>query len=181
MARITRRLQPGERIVYQAAFHWFHYSIALAFAGIGMTLDMIAGKDAPDPFRAGLEEYGAVFLFIGLIIAVTVLFRRRAREFAITDRRVILSSGVFRKRWDELDRDSVQTVNVEQGPIGRELKFGTVRVAGLGDALPPIEWVSDPKTVRMILLTQPDAATPPESGRDAAWRDAEPGPADDLD
>jgi len=53
-------------------------------------------------------------------------------EFAITNKRVIIKTGFFRRRTLEMNLSKIETVGVDQSFIGRLLGYGTITVIGTG-------------------------------------------------
>ncbi len=53
-------------------------------------------------------------------------------EIVITDRRVLIKTGIVRRQTAEMFISKVESIGVEQGFLGRMLDFGTVRIRGTG-------------------------------------------------
>jgi len=68
--------------------------------------------------------------FITLFIAP--LIDRWTDEFAITNKRVILKTGLIKRDTIELNLSKVESVNVNQSVLGRILGFGSITVIGTG-------------------------------------------------
>jgi len=68
---------------------------------------------------------GAIFFCIGL-------FKRNATEMAVTNKRVIVKSGLANRRTIELLLARIESIAVEEPAIGRLLGYGTVIVRGTG-------------------------------------------------
>jgi uncharacterized membrane protein YdbT with pleckstrin-like domain len=71
------------------------------------------------------------FLVGGILFSVG-LIRRNATEMAVTNRRVIVKSGVAERRTIELLLSRIESVVVEESALGRLLGYGTVIVRGTG-------------------------------------------------
>jgi len=67
----------------------------------------------------------AIFIFIGLL-------KRNATEMAVTNKRVIVKSGLADRRTIELLLQRIESIAVEEPVLGRLLGFGTVIVRGTG-------------------------------------------------
>ena len=67
----------------------------------------------------------AVFFGIGLV-------RRNATEMAVTNRRVIVKTGLVDRRTIELLLQRIESIAVEEPALGRVLGYGTVIVRGTG-------------------------------------------------
>jgi uncharacterized membrane protein YdbT with pleckstrin-like domain len=68
---------------------------------------------------------GALFVFIGLL-------KRNATEMAVTNKRVIVKSGLADRRTIELLLPRIESIAVEEPALGRLLGYGTVIVRGTG-------------------------------------------------
>jgi uncharacterized membrane protein YdbT with pleckstrin-like domain len=60
------------------------------------------------------------------------LIERPSSEFAITNRRIVIKTGLFRRRTIELNIHQVESVNVDQSILGRMFDYGTVTIVGSG-------------------------------------------------
>lgn len=75
-------------------------------------------------------------LFIGPLIDIWT------DEFVITNKRIIMKSGLISRRTLEMNLSKIESVNVEQGILGRILGFGTIWIIGTGgtrEAFPKIK------------------------------------------
>ena len=69
---------------------------------------------------------GLLTLFIVPIIQFTT------SEFAITTKRIIIKVGLISRKTLEMNLQKIETVNVDQGILGRILGYGTITVVGTG-------------------------------------------------
>jgi uncharacterized membrane protein YdbT with pleckstrin-like domain len=60
------------------------------------------------------------------------LIRRATSEFVITNKRVIVKTGLIRRKSLEMNLQKIESVNVEQGIMARILGYGTVTIVGTG-------------------------------------------------
>ena len=74
--------------------------------------------------------------------------RRAASELAVTDHRVIYKTGLLSRHTIEMNRDKVESVDVDQTVPGRILGYGTIVVRGTGGSLEPIRNISHPLIFR---------------------------------
>jgi len=81
-------------------------------------------------------------LFIAPLIAFST------SEFAITNKRVIIKVGLISRRTLEMNLNKIESVNVNQGILGRLLGYGTIVVVGTGGTKEPFAAISDPLTFR---------------------------------
>ncbi|WP_366183897.1 PH domain-containing protein [Flavobacterium ovatum] len=53
-------------------------------------------------------------------------------EFAITNKRVIIKTGLISRKTFEMNHSKIESVNVDQGILGRIFGYGTIRIVGSG-------------------------------------------------
>jgi uncharacterized membrane protein YdbT with pleckstrin-like domain len=53
-------------------------------------------------------------------------------EFAITNKRVIIKTGLISRRTVELNLSKIESVNVNQSILGRILGYGSLQIVGTG-------------------------------------------------
>ncbi|WP_374515380.1 PH domain-containing protein [Niveibacterium sp.] len=85
---------------------------------------------------------------IGLIFWVVAWVRSRSTELAITNKRVIAKFGFIRRRTVEINLARVESIQVDQSIAGRMLNFGSLLIAGAGEAQAPIPHIADPMQFR---------------------------------
>ena len=75
-------------------------------------------------------------IFISLASLLTLgiypFIRRKTDEFAITNRRIIIKTGLVGRKTLEMNLSKIESVNVDQGILGRILGYGTIRINGTG-------------------------------------------------
>lgn len=67
-----------------------------------------------------------------LTLFIAPLIHKYTDEFAITNRRVIIKTGLISRNTFEMNLSKIESVNVDQGVIGRILGYGTIRIVGSG-------------------------------------------------
>jgi hypothetical protein len=53
-------------------------------------------------------------------------------EFAITNKRVFIKTGLISIKTFEMNHSKIESVNVDQGILGRILGYGTIRIVSFG-------------------------------------------------
>jgi uncharacterized membrane protein YdbT with pleckstrin-like domain len=134
-----KHLIAGETVQYETRLHWIvmvgHALIAAVLALVGVSLlitpwSSIKGGEASavGPLRwAGVACLAAAAIFFGV-----GLVRRNATEMAVTNKRVIVKSGLADRRTIELLLQRIESIAVEEPALGRVLGYGTVIVRGTG-------------------------------------------------
>lgn len=77
-----------------------------------------------------------LFYGLGLLIILWAVIEVLTTELAFTNKRVIGKFGWIKRDTAELRLEKVESVNVEQGVLGRILNYGTIRVIGAGSRTP---------------------------------------------
>lgn len=57
---------------------------------------------------------------------------RYTDEFAITNKRVIIKTGLISRKTFEMNHSKIESVNVDQSILGRILGYGTIGIVGSG-------------------------------------------------
>jgi uncharacterized membrane protein YdbT with pleckstrin-like domain len=135
-----KHLIAGETVQYETRLHWIvmlgHALVAAVLAFIGITF-LIASRSSSKgvevaPAR-GVMFWAALFCFALAAIFVFVgLVKRNATEMAVTNKRVIVKTGLADRRTIELLLQRIESIAVEEPALGRLLGYGTVIVRGTG-------------------------------------------------
>jgi uncharacterized membrane protein YdbT with pleckstrin-like domain len=156
MRYVRRVLQPGETIVYTTKLHWLIYAktillmiISVILLGVGLSIN--DNQNMTMALGIGAVAFAVVALFMGL----RGFIRRAATELAVTDHRVIYKSGLLSRHTIEMNRDKVESVDVDQTLLGRIFGYGTIVVRGTGGSLEPIRNIGDPLTFRSYITAGP--------------------------
>jgi len=67
-----------------------------------------------------------------LTLFIAPLIDRYTDEFVITNKRVIVKTGLISRKTFEMNLSKIESVNVDQGIMGRILGYGTIRIVGSG-------------------------------------------------
>lgn len=69
-------------------------------------------------------------------------------EFAITNKRIIIKVGLISRRTLEMNLAKIESVNVNQGVLGRILNYGAITVIGTGGTRESFRGISQPLEFR---------------------------------
>jgi uncharacterized membrane protein YdbT with pleckstrin-like domain len=67
-----------------------------------------------------------------LTLFIAPLIDKYTDEFAVTNKRVIIKTGLISRKTFEMNHSKIETVNVDQSILGRILGYGTIRIVGSG-------------------------------------------------
>lgn len=95
---------------------------------------------------------------LGLIFLVMAYIRYKTTELAITSKRVIAKFGFISRRTVEINISKVESIQVDQGILGRLFDFGTLLVSGAGDPQAPIPGISEPMAFRRAFIEAQEQA-----------------------
>jgi hypothetical protein len=156
MSYIRKHLMAGEAVAREA-----HLSRILYLPAWGALAAALAScvfiLNAGEPARRALA-IPAVLLIIGLILAVGAACRRAAAEFAVTNKRVVVKTGLIRNHSSETLLRQVEGITVDQGIFGRIFNYGTIIIEGTGTDKVPYPQIADPMGFRLSVLEQIDKA-----------------------
>jgi uncharacterized membrane protein YdbT with pleckstrin-like domain len=134
-----KHLIAGETVHYETRLHWIvmvgHALIAAVLVLVGAAVLLVpanAVNSATASYSGALRWAG-----IGCFLAAAVFFgiglvRRNATEMAVTNKRVIVKTGIVDRRTIELLLQRIESIAVEEPGMGRILGYGTVIVRGTG-------------------------------------------------
>jgi len=94
------------------------------------------------------------FLAVGAVPILFGHFARKATEIAMTNRRIVIRTGFWRRRTHELLLSEVESIGVEVGTWGRKFGYGSVVVHGAGGTSGPFHRVADPFEFRKQVQQQ---------------------------
>lgn len=159
MRYVRRVLQPGETVVYDTKLHWVIYirAILLLVVCVILFAASVATSDNQN-LSLALEIAAAIFALLALSAALRAFVRRATTELAVTDHRVIYKTGLLARHTIEMNRDKVESVDVDQTLLGRIFGYGTIVVRGTGGSLEPIRTIGDPLAFRSNITAGPPVA-----------------------
>jgi uncharacterized membrane protein YdbT with pleckstrin-like domain len=95
---------------------------------------------------------------IGLVLLLIAWINVKSTELGVTNKRVIVKTGFISRRTVELNLQKVESVQVDQGFLGRMLNYGTVVIAGGGNPFAPLTGIADPLGFRRAFLEAQEQA-----------------------
>ena len=144
MGYAERVLQPGEAIAYRASLHWILMAPGVVLTVAAMALSIVAAVKAGPDLRTGLLGLSLVLFLFGAAQLLRAWLRRISTEIIVTNRRIILKTGLVGRQSIEMNLDKVESVLVNQSVLGRILDYGALVIRGVGAGLEPIADVAAP-------------------------------------
>jgi uncharacterized membrane protein YdbT with pleckstrin-like domain len=90
------------------------------------------------------------FLTLKSIFTLTLAawFDRWFSEFVITNRRIIIKTGIIGRETFEMNLSKIESVNVDQSIMGRILNYGSITIIGSGGTKESFHKISKPLAFR---------------------------------
>lgn len=145
MSYIESNLQPGEEIIYKANLHFFLFLQPVVLLLLGWWL---YGSET------GVLHYGGIFLLIiGVISLLQRIMVKIGSEYVVTNKRVILKTGVVSRRAVDLVLAKCEGLHIKQSVLGRIFNYGTITVT-TGGVTSSYPFIASPLTFRREINTQ---------------------------
>jgi uncharacterized membrane protein YdbT with pleckstrin-like domain len=166
MSYITKSLVAGETLLFETRHHWIVLlgpvvlSLLLDAAGIACLIGYAMSKNDRAPqFVSSVPP--SVLLILGLAalgISCAVLgygvVKRNATEMGVTNRRVLIKTGIGSRRTLDMMLSKVESIGVTETLWGRTLGYGDVMIHGTGGATEPFVMIAHPQEFRQVVQGQ---------------------------
>ena len=153
MSYIDRNLIAGERIVYRTRLHWLVLLPPLLI--ILVVLLPLCWYLAQGENRS----LAWIPVLLAVLIMLPSIIKRRSSDFAVTNKRVMMKSGVFTTHSVELLLNKIEAIGVDQSFIGRLFGYGNIVVTGSGGTHEAFSNIQGPLEFRRAVQSVSDPAT----------------------
>jgi len=167
LSYVEKNLVAGEMLRYQTRHHWIVLlgpllaSLLLGISGLGLLVESIAAKagNSQASGSAGIRAGGMAIVALLLLLAAAGILaygiaKRNATEMAVTNKRVLIKTGLASRRTLDLMLSRVESIGVEETVAGRMLGFGTVIVRGTGGTPETFVMIAHPQEFRRAVQEQ---------------------------
>ena len=177
MGFIDKNLMEGERIVHRADLHWVIFIRPLIWtliAGLvvvrGNAWTQLGLKRVPPEVMDLIPHSWIAFLagnstpinplailVIALIVIplwLTELVAFLSSEFGVSNKRVLIKTGLFSRHSFETLLSKVEGIGVSQGLLGRIFNYGTIVVTGTGGSKEAFAGIANPLEFRKKVQEQ---------------------------
>ena len=138
---------PGEQIEYRANLHWLVFILP--------TLLFIAAIWLFFSLGGSIAKFLALILIVGaLVTGLHAVIERMTSEFAVTNKRVLIKTGLIRRHSLETLLTKIESIGVAQSILGRILGFGTIVISGTGGSKEPFHRIANPMMFRRRVQEQ---------------------------
>ena len=151
---IDQILQPGEKVLYSTNAHWVFYWRAILAWIVALILVILSRATTTDGIILLCLSAAAVVAIVALYWTVTAWFHRWTTETDVTNLRVVHKTGFVRRRTFEISLDKVESVDVNQGILGRILNYGDVTILGVGEGRTTISTIASPLVFRNFITAR---------------------------
>jgi uncharacterized membrane protein YdbT with pleckstrin-like domain len=131
MGYVEQNLMPGEEIILKAKLYWAMFVSPIVVTLIGTVL-LLGAMTINDDSGAALAFFAWFVILLGILSIIRTFVSYFSTEFAVTNKRIIAKTGLFRRRSLEMLLSKVESIGVNQPIMGRVLDYGTIVVAGTG-------------------------------------------------
>jgi uncharacterized membrane protein YdbT with pleckstrin-like domain len=160
MSYVESNLVPGEGVIYQTRLHWIvmlgHILLGCLLGLLGVILLYYALSQTG--IESGklhiMEGVGVALLICGVAAILLGMVRRNATEMAVTNRRVVIKTGLASRKTIEMLLNKVESIEVSETAFGRMLGYGTIVVIGTGGTPEPFHKVAHPLEFRSHVQQQ---------------------------
>lgn len=96
------------------------------------------------------DYHWIIFISIKAVLTLFIkpMIERWTSEFAITNKRVIIKTGLVSRKTIEMNLLKIESVNVDQSILGRILGFGDITIIGTGGTKETFHKIKKPITFR---------------------------------
>lgn len=164
MSYVDTHLLPHEKVVYKTRITAWIYAQSFIYIAAAFVVEFFYNQNAVE------SRKGFVIAFLILLFLLSILgcyIKRSTSEFAVTDKRIIIKTGLIRRNSLEIFLRQVEGLYVDQGILGRILRYGTLSIIGTGGTKEPFQFIDDPMGFRYAAQTQvamtQDASTEPSA------------------
>ncbi len=163
MSYVEKNLIPGEKLIYRTGVHW-----SVLFGPAIIAAIIVVPAIAILAFRDEIVTKGisvnaadiaaAVFIIVAVAVFGYSVIQKNATEIAVTDRRVIIKTGMASRRSLEIMLAKVESIGIDETLMGRMLGYGTVVIHGTGGTPEPFRKIAQPSEFRKVVQHQVDVA-----------------------
>jgi hypothetical protein len=167
MSYVEANLVPGETVIYQTRLHWIVMLWHVVLGSLLLALPVILllyyafSQTGIDSSTLHIMEGGGVALLVcGMVTILMGIARRNATEMAVTNRRVVIKTGLASRKTIEMLLNKVESIEVTETAFGRVLGYGSIVIIGTGGTPEPFDKVAHPLEFRSQVQQQIEKLPP---------------------
>lgn len=157
MSYAEHNLISGETVTYRGSLHTIVLArtllatVLLDLLAIGLIVIAVTNREID---AAKFAIPAMILLMISALVGASGILSRRCSEFVVTNKRVIVKTGVIRKQTAEIFLNKIETVGVDQTLAGRALGYGTISIHGTGGTCEEFIHIANPFEFRRNIQEQ---------------------------
>lgn len=137
MNETSKILEPNEKVIWSGKPKYLSYVLSsfggIIFFAIFLGVFLIPFSNSTingvnNPYLIPLVGFFGVIILTLIFTLLSYSFI----EYALTNKRVIVQTGIIGRDFKSIDYDKIQNINVNVGLVGRIFNTGLLRVDGIG-------------------------------------------------
>lgn len=157
MGYVAKNLIQGERIVFATTLHWWAVVGPTIYAIILLVIpSLLLSTSVSSSTTMILGGIAILWIFLAvsmiLLLVLVTLAKLLSTEIAVTNKRVLIKTGILRRRTLELHLGKVESFSADEPIIGRLLGFETVHIVGSGGTQQHLRYVKNGSHLRQLVL-----------------------------
>jgi uncharacterized membrane protein YdbT with pleckstrin-like domain len=157
---VEKNLIAGEEVLFRTRHHWI---VMFGSLILGALLDLAGAAAliyalqarALEPTSKNLLLILGILLLVGGSLATFYgVLRRNATEMLVTNKRVIVKTGILSRRTFEMLLQRIESIGVEEPFWGRIFGYGTVILRGVGGTPDEFDLINHPLEFRSHVQQQ---------------------------
>ena len=144
---VNDNLIGSENVLFQTRQHRIKLTGPMGVGACLLLLCLIAGIQ-------GESGIAWILFLIAAIVMGKSYLQWKATDYALTNKRIIVKSGILRRTSEEIMVDKVESIAVDQGLWGRQFNYGKLVLRGTGSTFEPFAYVPRPMEFRKCILGQ---------------------------
>lgn len=169
MSYITKNLVEGETLLFETRHHWIvllgplALSLTLGLLGVTLVAGALESSNRMSATVAavrstmgagGMAGVGGAMLLVAIMILSYGLAKRNATEMGVTNRRVLIKTGLTSRRTLDMMLSKVESIAVDETFWGRMFGYGSVMVRGTGGTPESFVMIAHPQQFRQAVQQQ---------------------------
>ncbi len=146
---LQETLLNNEKIIFKTNPHWIIFAPSAFWFLFGIFLIEFLPQTPGQymPFLGDLLIHNALIYFVFIVCLSSLMsayVTYRTSEYGITNRRVLMKTGLIRRYSLEIFLNRIESINVRQPLMGRIIGYGGVYVIGTGGTTDFFNYIPNP-------------------------------------
>lgn len=150
MSYVRNNLLSDEKIIVETELHYIIFAQTTCWLLLTLIFALIRSYHAAS----------LLFFILAVIAGARAMIAYLQSEFAVTNMRVLIKSGLINVRYLEIMLRNVASVQVDQSLLGRLCGYGSVKICDNGQVCSLFRYIDNPFEFRKALQKEIDARYP---------------------